>query len=163
MAYGCCCAWASPKNKRVTQPVTAESRRHFPANFPRIASRSSQRTSCYANMARNSANAPGRCATSVHCGILAPMRLSFDPTFGKCSVSHLCHMHCETRFRQQRSQLKHFETVAGDFCLAIEAGLGFGCFVASLQVVEKFLCISEAGFSALGARHHSLGGIGAHK
>src|SRR5205807_1243870 len=72
-------------------------------------------------------------------------------------------MHWEARLRQQRRQLEHFEPVTGDFRLAIDAGFGFGSFVAALQFVEKLLRIFAAGLPAFGARHHRLRGIGADK
>src|SRR5437879_1168664 len=72
-------------------------------------------------------------------------------------------MHWEARLRQQRRQFEHFEPVTGDFRLAIDAGFGFGSFVAALQFVEKLLRVFAAGLPAFGARHHRLRGIGADK
>src|ERR1700689_2160756 len=78
-------------------------------------------------------------------------------------VGHLSHMHREACLRQQRRQLKHFETIARDLRLPIDARLGLGGFMTSFQFIEKSLHIFEARFASLGASYYCLCSIGAHQ
>ena len=64
-------------------------------------------------------------------------------------LRHLCHVHRESRLREQRGQFEYSETVAADFGLPVDAWLGVRGFVTALQVVEELLGLAGAGFGDL--------------